>query len=263
MVREVYNSVIDNLEVLLGKRDELTPPRRLVETIGGGNYNVIGEEFFRYFVEFGRLQPHHNVLDVGCGCGRMAVPLTGYLSEQAGYWGFDIMPESIAWCEKHIGARHRNFHFLLADIYNHAYNPQGRFQASEYWFPYLDNFFDLVFVTSVFTHMLADDMRHYVSQVSRVLKPGSRCLISFFLLNRDSRDLLQSGRSTIAFPYEKTDCRIASLDTPEGAVAFDEDLVREVLSQRGLEIEDPIRYGGWCGRRPRQSYQDLVLAVKR
>ncbi len=70
----------DTLEVLSGKRDRLTPPgwRNFV---GGGDFKVIGNEFFRYFVEIGGLKPHEKVLEVGCGIGRMAVPLMGYLKK--------------------------------------------------------------------------------------------------------------------------------------------------------------------------------------
>ena len=41
------------------------------------------------------------MLDVGCGTGRMAVPLTGYLSDEE-YEGFDLMPEVIEWCQENI-----------------------------------------------------------------------------------------------------------------------------------------------------------------
>jgi SAM-dependent methyltransferase len=262
MVRQVYHSLVDNIELLVGKRDKLTPPRRLVEGIGGGNFNQIGDEFFRYFLEVGHLHPDHSVLDVGCGCGRMAVPLTRFLSDKGGYWGFDIVEESIAWCQKNIGERHRNFHFLLADVYNKTYHPRGRFCAAEYRFPYLDDFFDFVSLTSVFTHMLARDMQNYLSQIARVLKPGGRCLISYFLLNDESRDCLRRGLGTVKFPFVDDNCLISSRKHPEGAVGFDEQFIRDNFAVCGLEILDPIRYGNWCGRKLLYSYQDIVFATK-
>ena len=65
------------------------PPKRL-DFIGGGPYLEIGQEFFQYFMEAG-LKPHHKVLDIGSGLGRMARPLVGYLDPDSEYHGVDIV----------------------------------------------------------------------------------------------------------------------------------------------------------------------------
>lgn len=52
-------------------RDPLIPPDCL-HAVGGPEFVKVGEEFLRHFVEVGGLQPHHRVLDVGFGTGRMA-----------------------------------------------------------------------------------------------------------------------------------------------------------------------------------------------
>ena len=41
---------------------------------------------------------------------------------------------------------------------------------------------DVAFLTSVFTHMLPEDVEHYLDELARVLKPGGRTLITWFLL---------------------------------------------------------------------------------
>ena len=71
---------LDGLDVMLGKHDELQPPRRLVY-IGNGDFRKIGQNFLKHFMEVGQLQAQEAVLDVGCGIGRMAMPLTRYLKE--------------------------------------------------------------------------------------------------------------------------------------------------------------------------------------
>lgn len=48
------------------RRDPLTPPKGRV-FFGSGDFNQVGEEYFRYFVQLGGLEPHERVLDVGCG----------------------------------------------------------------------------------------------------------------------------------------------------------------------------------------------------
>src|SRR6266566_6868678 len=143
-VRYLYYGVAETVQALLGRRDPFTPPRRLIDSIGGGDFKNTGREFFGYFIEIGGLKPTDCVLDVGCGCGRMAVPLVSFLSDQGQYWGFDIMRPGIEWCQKNIAARDPRFHFQLADVYNPAYHRKGKHPAHLYKFPYQDGFFDFV-----------------------------------------------------------------------------------------------------------------------
>jgi len=157
----------------------------------------VGEEFLRYPVELGGLRPHESALGVGCGIGRMAVPLTRYLGDRGTYERLDVFPKGIGWCQENITPRHPNFRFQIADIRDKEYNPGERFTASEYEFPYEDASFDFVLLTSVFTHLLPDEVQNYLSEIERVLAPGERCFASFFLLNEESLDSLRLGRSII------------------------------------------------------------------
>ena len=49
----------------------------------------MGRRFLEQFVALGGLKPDHHVLDVGCGIGRMALPLTTFLSAGGEYREFD------------------------------------------------------------------------------------------------------------------------------------------------------------------------------
>ncbi len=260
-VRRIYHLPEDVLGFLLGRRDPLTPPKGKI-FFGGGPYNEIGEEFLRHFVDLGGLRPNERVLDLGCGIGRMAVPLTRYLDERGSYEGFDIFPKGIAWCQENITPRYPNFRFRAADIHNKEYNPGGKFAASEYELPYDDASFDFVFLTSVFTHLLPDEVDNYLSQIRRVLAPGGRCLASFFLLNEESLGLLRSGSSTIDFKYDFGKYRTKNASIPEAAVAYPEGFIKMLYSEHGLIIADPIHYGSWPGRKDFLSYQDIVIALR-
>jgi SAM-dependent methyltransferase len=260
-VRRIYHLPADLLNSLLGRRDPLTPPKGRV-FFGGGDFNQVGEEYLRYFVELGGLRPNERVLDVGCGIGRMAVPLTRYLDNRGSYEGLDVFPKGIAWCQENITPRYPNFRFRVADIKNKEYNPGGRFAASEYEFPYAEASFDFVLLTSVFTHLLPDEVENYLSEIERVLAPGGRCFASFFLLNEESLGLIRSGSSTIDFRHDFGGYRIKDVQTPEAAIAFLEDYIRSLYAERKLDIAEPIHYGSWPGRRAFLSYQDIVVAVK-
>jgi len=249
------------MDLLLGRRDELTPPRRMI-FVGNGDFKKIGEEYLRYFIEICGLKPDERVLDVGCGIGRMAVPLTKYLNKKGSYEGFDIVPNGIKWCRKRISSKYPNFHFQLADVFNKRYNPKGRYNAFEYKFPYENESFDFVFLISVFTHMLPQDMENYFSEVARVLKRGGRCLITFYLLNKESLELMNAGKSMLDFKYEFEKFHTINIDIPEAGICYDEAFVLGLFKKYGLKITQPLHYGRWCGRLNSLSFQDIIIGTK-
>jgi SAM-dependent methyltransferase len=251
---------LDAVDGVLGRRDAMTPPRS-ARFIGSGEYSEIGNEFFGLFTTLGGLTPQSRVLDVGCGQGRMAVPLTRYLSDGGAYDGFDIVLEGIEWCRAHISSTHPHFDFHHADIRNTEYNPAGACAASDYRFPFPDATFDFVFLTSIFTHMRPPEVAHYLAEIGRVLAPGGRCLVTWFLLNEESRRLIAADRAELAFRYEVDGCLTTNEAVPEEAIAHPQEMVQAMYASAGLSLE-PIRYGGWCGRTTFLSYQDICLAGK-
>jgi len=242
-------------------RDNMIPPRSMIFT-GGGDFEQIGREFLGYFVQLADLQPNSRVLDVGCGLGRMAIPLTEYLSEEGEYWGFDIVKNGIRWCKNRVSSKFSNFHFLHADVYNKHYNPKGKVRAQDFQFPFDEEAFDFVFSTSVFTHMLLPDVENYLSEISRVLGTGGKCLNTFFILNDESEKLIHSGRSALDFRYKIGHSLAVDERFPERAIAHREEFVTRIHRERGLKIVPPIHYGYWCQRDSSLSSQDIVIAEK-
>ncbi len=259
MKRMLY-FLVDSIDTLNG-RDSMVPPRSLI-FIGQGDFEKIGQEFKNYFIELADLKPNERVLDAGCGIGRMAIPLTDYLAEEGEYWGFDIVREGIKWCESRVSSKFSNFHFQHVDVFNKHYNAGGTIRARDFVFPFDDGFFDFVFLTSVFTHMLPADQENYLREIARVLKSGGRCLISFFLLNRESKELIHEGRSSQDFRYAIENSLTINPDDPEAAIAYEEEQVNELFGRVGLTINPPIHYGSWCKRERHLAYQDLIIARK-
>jgi len=260
VARRLYYLPFDTYEYFLGKRPDGVPPRGKI-FIGYGDYVKQGEKFLGYFQELGGLQPNHAVLDVGCGIGRMAVPLTRFLSKKGSYDGFDIVKSGIDWCNKNISAKHPNFHFQYTGLYNQLYNTSDKVDASNFVFLYEDTKFDFVFLTSVFTHMMPAEVEHYINEISRVMKPCATCLISFFIVNCVSEDLMIKKPTQMNFPINKGFYRLHSAKVDTANVAYDEEWLLEKLGNAGLKMES-IQYGQWCGREHFFDYQDLLICRK-
>jgi len=64
------------------------------DMVGGDNFSEIGHKFLRYFIDFGLVKPEDDVLDIGCGLGRMAVPFTKYLDSNSVYEGLEVYTRS-------------------------------------------------------------------------------------------------------------------------------------------------------------------------
>ena len=162
---------------------ELVPPRNKV--FGGSlDYTAKGFEFLHYFTQYGGLKSNENVLDIGCGIGRMARPLTRYLTTGS-YVGMDVMPDGLEWCAENISSKYQNFSFQRMDVFNEYYNPGSKTEACDYRFPFPDGSFDFIYLTSVFTHLLRPDVEQYLSEISRLLSDGGRLFSTWFLLNDD------------------------------------------------------------------------------
>ncbi len=252
-------SIVDAGESVLNLRDPLVPPRSKI-FIGGGDFKQTGKDFLKLFVELGGLKQTHRVLDIGCGIGRMAGPLTAYLKNGGTYEGFDIVRDGIGWCQANITTRFPNFKFQVADIHNDHYNPSGHYPAVEYKFPFPTDEFDFAFLTSVFTHMPTAEVEQYVHEIGRVLKPGGKCLATFFLINEESKRLMVTPKSAHNIQHYSEGRYIAYPDDPEICVGFDESYIKELFKRNGMTAA--IHPGEWCGRDNYTSFQDIVLVTK-
>jgi SAM-dependent methyltransferase len=262
LVRAAELRLHDALDRLRGRHDPLVPPRRL-DFVGPSDFRATGEEFLGHFVRLAGLRPDERVLDVGCGIGRMARPLAGYLRPPGGYDGFDIVPAGIAWCAHAYTSGHPHFAFHLADVRNALYRPDAGVEAREYRFPFVDAAFDFAFATSLFTHLLPDAADRYLAELGRVVRPGGRVLLTFFLLDADARRRQDAGEGDLAFTEALGPARAVAGPRPEDALAYDERWIRERLDFHELDLREPVRRGSWSGRPDGLSLQDIVVADRR
>lgn len=261
LARRLYYLPADFYEGLSGQRDPMTPPRGLIYT-GSGDFRAQGEKMRRHLIELAGLQPQHRVLDVGSGIGRIAVPLTEYLSEEGSYEGFDVVEIGVRWCRETITRRFPNFRFKYVDLDNDLYRSGGG-SAADFHFPYPDEDFDLVVLTSVFTHMLPDEVANYLREISRVLRQGGRCFATFFLWNEEAARL-SGGNPHFTFPHDRGHYRLMDEQVQAANVAYEENyLRREMIEAAGLEVEQE-HYGYWAGREKEacKDFQDVLVMRK-
>ena len=180
---------------------------------GGRRFAYVGNSIAQLLQEQAQLAPTSQVLEVGCGCGRIALALTRILGDGQ-YTGVDIDAVSIEACRMNDRLSSKQFRFDLLDVRNLAYNPDGHVVDANYTFSYPTGYFDVIFLISVFTHMLPEGVTNYINEFGRMLKPGGRCFFSTFLM-----DYGHEGRD-ISFPYAYDDYRVLQKDLREKAVGY-------------------------------------------
>jgi len=261
LARKIYYYKVESAD-----KDTLIPPKRLALLYGedeGKDFIAVGNYILTNLRQFASIDSGDAVLDVGCGTGLLAVPLTTYLSNGS-YEGFDTIPAGINWCQTHITARFPKFHFQVADIYHKSYNPSGKIQSLNYRFPFDDSRFDVVILRSIFTHFRPEEMEHYLSEISRVLKNGGRSFITYHIINPETQELMNKNRSYFNFAHKVDDNGYTTDLRSLPVFAYEESYLRKIYQDKGLKIKEPIIYGGWrIGKDLRQfDFQDVIVAVK-
>lgn len=210
----------------------------------------------------GGLPDTANILDMGCGFGRIAMALTQRLSPSQRYFGLDPNAEGIHWAKNNITPNFPNFTFQRSDIKSRPYNPDGVLKGHEFRFPFMDASLDLVFMISVLTHVDLATVANYLREAARTLKPDTGRLVATIFLTDDEVDrLLDAGRGhfRMATPYGPS--RVENPANPELAIAHPRCVVLDILRSAGF-AQSTVLNGHWSGREGTtpMDFQDLIIA---
>jgi len=100
------------------------------------------------------------ILDWGCGPGRVIRHLPSVIGNGCEYYGTDYNEKSIAWCSSNLLDIKFNKNTLEAKL------------------PYSDNFFDIIYGISVFTHLSEKSHYDWYKELYRILKPNGILLLT-------------------------------------------------------------------------------------
>jgi SAM-dependent methyltransferase len=246
---------------------EFEIPERLAVLTGGGGatFAAVANDQLSLLKHLTPIEPHHNVLEIGCGIGKVAIPLARMLAPNARYYGVDVIRDSIEWCQNKITARYPNVEFIHVDAESAMYNPKGVSQPTETRLAIPDGSIDRVILYSVFTHLFEPDIRNYLSEFRRLLKPTGAVLATWFVIDDAALAAIRNKPSPlgsfILFPYRiSMGCYVNDIYHPQGAVGYTMSCIEEMVVDTGLHISD-FRWGYWSGSRESEggSGQDTMV----
>lgn len=238
------------------------PPKGIIYT-GGGDFLKQAFLHRKYLIKYADLKQDSIVLDIGSGIGRSAIGLVDYLDANGEYYGFDIIKRGVDWCNKNISSEYKNFHFEHILMKNDLYSNSG-IESTKFIFPYKDNTFDVVFLMSVFTHLQIEDIRHYLSEIQRVLKPEGRCLSTFFIYDEIIEDKISNHKYYFNFKYKYDNFRLMNNKVKNANIAINYNYLREMAEENNLIIDKYIP-GFWTEEVEIKDndFQDIIVFRKK
>lgn len=235
------------------------PPNYMRVRIGAGQrlfhsqmvYLSAARNFWYFAFERELVALDSRIVDIGVGCGRYAHHLRDYefkgLRFQGHYWGIDIDEEMLAWCRQRFDTE--RFSFIKSSHQSATYlNQQG--SKSFYRIPLEDGSVDLVFSTSLYTHLLEEELRNYTQEACRILAPGKSMAMYAFCIDHPPPSI--NGRHT--FSHRLGAAHVESVHNPEAAVAYTSSFLTEMCREAGFRSASIITARGEA--------QPLLLATK-
>jgi SAM-dependent methyltransferase len=239
---------------LLEAPPELPLPPPSYRNHDDANYVASAVRDIQRIIDAVGISPGWRVLDLGCAAGRLALPLIRLLdpAQGGGYLGMDVKPGAIEWARATISVNYPHMRFEHLDARSGIVNPAGRINQSEVSLPVGNDTIDLVLLSSVFTHMLENGIRRYVSEIARCLKPGGTAYITAFLFDETTWMANSKRRPVWNFQHRLGSLAVHDIERPELAVAMFDDFILRITNESGLSLlalhKDAWGHGGEGGQ---------------
>ena len=123
------------------------------------------------------------LIEIGCGPGRLAIGLAEHFGWNSlpHYVGVDVRPDFVRWCTRRLARRSDRLRFVLIDMQNDRYNPNGETTEELGQLPFAAGEFDLAYLYSVFSHLRTEDVVFYLQELHRILLDDGQVFLTAFL----------------------------------------------------------------------------------
>jgi hypothetical protein len=131
------------------------------------------------------------------------------------------------------------------------HNPLGSKTTLDYPLPAPDRSIDRIGLQSLLTHIFEEEIVHYLSEISRVLKADGLAYVTFLLY---SEEIVAASRINDLTPYGLRfehsygdGCYVNSAQYPTGGVAYTDEAMQRMVKRAGLRLARPYLKGTWSG----------------
>jgi SAM-dependent methyltransferase len=237
-------------------------PWQSLHNVGPGDFQGSGDALIADLIAYAGLKASDQVLDVGCGVGRVALPLGRLLDASGGYLGFDVSRRAVEGCRKRFARIRPDFRFVWLDVRNRDYNAGGAIPEAEARFPCEDGAIDVAFAASVFSHVRMETIARYLAETARVLKPGGRFFFTAYALTPERREAIAHRQTRLDFQPWRDGSMVMDRRSPERAIAHDAEAIGVAIEAAGLQPFADWRRGDWSPGGEVGGWQDIWVVVK-
>lgn len=243
------------------------PPLNYMQTIGSHDPQHFTSNMKLFSLEIltrCKATPISTILDLGCGCGRLALPICEFLGQTGSYIGVDVWDEGIEWCKENISNVSDKFNFYtLSSENNYYFNDATSEIENSYSLPFIPpSSVDVTFAISLFTHLRYKDALNYLKEIGRTLKPDGAAYITCFIMDHYVFDYVARTGNHTAVRESGTDkeCYYA-YSHQDFFSGFSMGAWNAMLKEAGLWA---LCYetGSWAEKPGARMYQDTFVLVK-
>jgi SAM-dependent methyltransferase len=251
-------------DIFEAMRTEKINGHPLSDVVGGGDPEPIAREVVTAIEKYAALNAGDSILDVGCGCGRIAAALTQYVDGKSHYVGIDIVPGLISFARNFITPRYPSFRFLLLNESNKTYDwwlrPEGETGIAKLTEGVPAQSIDLAISVSLFTHLDYPSALEMLTSIHQVLKNDGRVFMTVFGLDASAREGVEAGRTPFSFKHRTPSGKLFAekSDDPTLAVAYDDGLLNELIGSASFRLERRVR-GYWSTGGTGETFQDVLI----
>lgn len=240
------------------------PPEWMMNTIGShaaDHFKNTACWTFTELVRRGRLSSASRIIDIGSGCGRMALPFS-HLIEDGEYYGTDVFREGVDWCTQNISPRNPAFKFFFQDVEKNYYFKDAAGEGNKMGLPFAkDGSIDFVFAISVFTHLIEYDAVQYLREIARVLDKRGIAYLTTFNIDRFFFEYVRNTGKHVAV-REVSPGHYQAYAGQDFFGGYTPERWRKLVEDAGMEIigYDP---GSWANKPGSLHFQDVSLIAKK